>query len=93
MRSNRLLSGMTKVVIVGGRGEAADLVRAAHSAYAPGKIVLALDPADAAQRERIEGMGYAAAREPTAYVCRGTSCLAPARTAGEVKGLIEANGS
>lgn len=81
------LAGVTKVVVIGPATAGSALLRAAHATYVPGKVVTALDPADAEDRVRIEALGYPVDKM-AAYVCRGTFCFAPATTAAELAATL-----
>ncbi|MHC4984111.1 MAG: thioredoxin domain-containing protein [Planctomycetota bacterium] len=86
----RLLNGPRTVIIVGsGDLRAAELADTARRAYIPGGLVLTGDASVAEQAALLERLGYPAANEPVAYVCRGNVCLAPAHTPEELQHRIE----
>jgi uncharacterized protein YyaL (SSP411 family) len=75
----RYLERPDHIAVVGGRGDAAArrLHAAALTAARPLRTAQLLDPDDAADAERIAAAGFGDAAAPSAYVCRGTTCLAP----------------
>ena len=75
----RYLERPEHVVVVGSRGAAAArrLHGAALSAPRPLRTVQFLDPDDAADAERMAAAGFARAAAAAAFVCRGSTCLAP----------------
>jgi hypothetical protein len=86
------LHGPRCVVVAGAAASPAttDLAHAARTACLPGGLVIVLDPARAEHTAILRALGYAASpSEPTAYVCHGSACLAPARTAAELTARID----
>jgi len=71
---------------VGSRGNdaARRLLDAALAAPRPLRTVQLLDPDDAADAERMAAAGFVRAAAPTAYVCRGATCLAPVTDPNEL---------
>jgi uncharacterized protein len=85
---DRLVRGSVDVVLVGPRGsEALDaLVREAHRAWLPDRVLAYIDPADPGTLEaaRALGEGKTAHIDPVAYVCRGRTCSLPIHTAADL---------
>jgi uncharacterized protein YyaL (SSP411 family) len=90
LAADHCLSGPRGVVIVGGTGDTltAALATAARAAYVPGAMVLQIDPSRPEQAAILERLGYSLQGGPVAYVCRGRSCLAPARTVEDLRHRI-----
>jgi uncharacterized protein YyaL (SSP411 family) len=82
----RYLERPDHIVIVGGRDDAAAqrLRFAALSAPRPLRTVQSLDPDDAADAQRMALAGFARATLPTAYICRGETCLPPITEPDEI---------
>jgi uncharacterized protein YyaL (SSP411 family) len=66
----------------------ADLLRAARRAYAPNKVVQAVDPVW--DQARLARLGYPAEPAPLAYVCLGTLCTRPTASSDELLAYIQA---
>jgi uncharacterized protein YyaL (SSP411 family) len=66
-----------RVVVLGPRSDAvtAELTRAAHEVFHPGKMVLSLDPDS--EPERVRAIGYPPDDRPLAYVCTDQACAPP----------------
>jgi len=75
----RYLERPDHIVVVGRRDDAAArrLLGAALAASRPLRTVQLLDADDAADAERMATAGFKPTAAPTAYVCRGATCLAP----------------
>jgi len=75
----RYLQRPDHIVVVGSRDDAATrrLRGAALCAPRPLRTVQFLDPDDPVDAQRMAAAGFARAAAPTAYVCRGATCLAP----------------
>ena len=87
-RARRLLSeGPVHLVVVGesGRPDSHGLLAAALKTYFPHRVVQRWDPA--ADRERIESLGFPLDAEPALYACMNGMCLAPIRSAREIERL------
>ena len=87
-RARRLLSeGPVHLVVVGaaGRPDSHGLLAAALKTYFPHRVVQRWDPA--ADRERIESLGFPLDAEPALYACMNGMCLAPIRSAREIEQL------
>ena len=82
-----LTSGPVHLVIVGSADHplTKKLLAAALKVYVPHRVVQALDPDR--DRERIASLGFPAASEPALYACMNNMCLAPMRSAQEVRRL------
>lgn len=72
----------TEIVIVGEGAQAAEFLAAAHTPYAPWRVVRVLHPIHDA--DYIAGRGYPLSRTPAAFVCRGMTCSAPIYDAGQL---------
>ena len=72
-----------RVVLAGTAGESAGLLRAAHAVYQPNKIVLGTAGA-------VDGFArtLTAPEGATAYLCAGTVCRPPTRSAAELKAML-----
>ncbi|MCX6362735.1 MAG: DUF255 domain-containing protein [Actinobacteria bacterium] len=82
----RYLERPDHIVVVGHRGDAAAerLHDAALAAPRPLRTVQFLDQDDPADAERMAASGFERAAAPVAFVCRGSSCLAPITDPGEL---------
>jgi uncharacterized protein len=82
-----------RCVVVAGAAESpvtAGLAETARRTCLPGGLVIVLDPTRTEHAAILGSLGYAARpAEPTAYVCHGSACLAPARTPEELAARIE----
>lgn len=85
----RFLTPPVHIVVVGKRGakDWGELVKAAHRARPPWKVVIPLDEEE--DRSRLESFGYPSDRGVEAYVCIGTTCLPPVARPNELIGLLE----
>jgi uncharacterized protein YyaL (SSP411 family) len=72
------------ITVVGQQGDARSsaLLRAAHQRPELWKVVRLLDPV--ASAHAVQRAGYSVGREPVAYVCMGTTCLAPTTVPDQV---------
>jgi uncharacterized protein YyaL (SSP411 family) len=79
----------TRYVIVGPAGDplAADLTRAAHAVFDPGKAVVRLVPGDEASRAAIAALGAAPVDGVFAVACAGPKCSGAARDVKAVAAL------
>lgn len=77
-----------EVVIVGTLSELEPLITAAHATYSPWRIVRLLDPEQDA--DLIAQRGYPVAKLPAAFICRGTTCSAPAHTPAQLSAALSA---
>lgn len=66
----------------------AELLRASRRAYAPNKVVQAVDPVW--EPTRLSRLGYPAEPAPVAYVCLGTLCARPTANPDELLAQIQA---
>jgi uncharacterized protein YyaL (SSP411 family) len=76
-----------KRVVIAGDPAQADtraLLRAAHSVYQPGKVVLGTTGAVESFAKTLPAKGGA-----TAYLCTGTACQAPTNDAKKLQGLLK----
>jgi len=82
----RYLERPDHIVVVGRRDDPSTrrLHGAALAAPRPLRTVQLLDPEDAADAARMAAGGFARTSVPTAYVCRGATCLAPVSDADEL---------
>jgi uncharacterized protein YyaL (SSP411 family) len=76
---DRALNGPQRIIVTGPAGADRDaLTRLARQRRAPGALVVELSPANEEHREVLRVQNLPLADRPTAYVCRGRTCLAPA---------------
>jgi uncharacterized protein YyaL (SSP411 family) len=87
---DRLARGSTDVVVVGARVDAEPLVAAAYRRYVPNRTIALVDPSDPRSTEAaaVLAEGKPAQAGAVAYVCRGRTCSAPVRDAGELGALL-----
>lgn len=75
-----------EIVIVAKPEESVTFIDVAHETYSPWRIVRVLDPVRDA--ETIAARGYPTNELPAAFVCKGTSCSAPAHEPAALREAI-----
>jgi hypothetical protein len=87
---DRFLRRPLLVTVVGENEDPAraELLRAARRAYAPNKVVQAVDPVW--EPTRLARLGYPAEPAPAAYICLGTLCARPTADPDEVLAQTQA---
>jgi uncharacterized protein YyaL (SSP411 family) len=75
-----------EIMIVAKPEESVTFIDVAHETYSPWRIVRVLDPSRDA--EAIVKRGYPTNNLPAAFVCKGTTCSAPAHEPAALRGAI-----
>jgi uncharacterized protein YyaL (SSP411 family) len=94
-------SHLRQVVVAGPRGDAATeaLIQAAHSVFAPDKVVISIDPTNQQEMDywkqhnqeaysMVEGAAEKLQARPAAFVCQNFTCQAPTSDPGKVQELL-----
>ncbi|MBE2226573.1 MAG: thioredoxin domain-containing protein [Ignavibacteria bacterium] len=85
-----LLHKPKQIIIAGGNDETAyRMLREVQNRFMPDKVVVKIDPADAADSITFASKIVQSSPETTAYVCENFACKLPVKTPGELAKLLE----
>ena len=85
-----LLYKPKQIIIAGGNDETAyRMLREVQNRFMPDKVVVKIDPADAADSITFASKVVQSPGETTAYVCENFACKLPVKTPGELAKLLE----